>query len=42
LFGEPPELDPARLVWMELQSKLSQSFPKVLQETICFCLVLES
>jgi hypothetical protein len=42
LFGKPPELDPARLVGMELQSKLSQSFSKVLQETIRFGLVLES
>ena len=41
-FGKPPELDPARLVGMELQSKLSQSFSKVLQETIRFGLVLES
>src|SRR6266702_2704969 len=42
LFGKPPELDPARLFWMERQSKLSQSFPKVLQESIRFGLVLES
>jgi len=27
---------------MELQSKRSQPFPKVFQETICFCLMLES
>jgi hypothetical protein len=26
-FGKPPELDPARLFWMQLQSKLFQSFP---------------
>jgi hypothetical protein len=42
LFGKSAKLDPARLVGMELQSKLSQSFPKVLQETIRFSLVLES
>jgi hypothetical protein len=42
LFGKPPELNPARLVGMELQAKLSQPFPKVLQETIGFCLMLES
>ena len=30
IFGEPPELDPARFVWMEFQSKLPQPFPKVL------------
>src|SRR5437660_8914856 len=27
LFGKPSELDPARLFWMELQSKLCQSLP---------------
>jgi hypothetical protein len=42
LFGESIELDPARFIWMELQPKLSQSFPKVLQKTIGFRLVLES
>ena len=41
-FGRPPELNPARFVGMEFQPKLSQTFPKVLQETICFCLMLES
>jgi hypothetical protein len=30
IFGKPPELDPARFIWMEFQSKLSQPFPKVL------------
>ena len=42
LFGKSAKLDPARLVGVELQSKLSRSFPKVLQETIRFSLVLES
>lgn len=42
LFGEPPELDPARLVWMEFQPKLPQPFPEILQEAICFRLVLSS
>jgi hypothetical protein len=27
LFSKPAELDPARFIWMQLQSKLSQSFP---------------
>jgi len=27
LFGKPPELDPARLIWVEFQSKLPQTFP---------------
>jgi len=27
LFGKPPDLDPARLFWMELRSKLCQSLP---------------
>jgi hypothetical protein len=30
IFGEPPELDPARFFWMQSQPKLSQPFPKVL------------
>ena len=42
LLGKPAELDPTRFIWMELQPKLSQSFPKVLQKTIGFRLVLES
>jgi hypothetical protein len=29
-FGIPPELDPARFIWMQFQPKLSQPFPKVL------------
>jgi len=42
LFGKPPELDPARLVWMEFQPKLPQPFPEILQKAVCLCLVLES
>jgi len=42
LFGEPPELDPARLVWMEFQPKLPQPFPEILQKTVCFRSVLET
>jgi len=26
LFSKPAELDPARFIWMEFQSKLPQSF----------------
>jgi hypothetical protein len=42
LFGKPPELDPARLVWMEFQAKLSQPFPETLQKTVCVSLMLEA
>ncbi len=42
LFGVPPELDPARLVRMEFQAKLPQSFPEILQKAIRFRLVLET
>src|SRR5215831_19237170 len=40
-FGVPPELDPARLVRMQFQSKLPQPFPKILQKTVGFGLDLE-
>jgi hypothetical protein len=33
-FGEPPELNPARFVWVQFQSKLSQPFPQFRQESI--------
>ena len=42
LFGKSAKLDPARLVRMELQPKLSQTLPQVLQEVICVRLILES
>ena len=29
-FGKLPELNPARLIWVQFQPKLSQPFPKVL------------
>ncbi|HEY6273156.1 MAG TPA: hypothetical protein VIX19_14335, partial [Terriglobales bacterium] len=32
--GKPPELDPARLVGMEFQSKFPQPFPQILQESV--------
>jgi len=41
-FGVPPELDPARFVRMQFQSKLPQPFPEVLQATVGFRLRLES
>ena len=42
LFGESAELDPSRFIWLELQSKLSHSFPKIFQKAIGFGLMLES
>ncbi len=42
LFGKPPELNPARFVWVQFQPKLPQPFPEIFQETVCFGLVLES
>jgi hypothetical protein len=42
LFGKSTELNPARFVGMEFQPKLPQPFPKILQKTICFGLMLES
>ena len=42
LFGIPAELDPARLFWVEFQSKLPQTLPKILQEAICVSLILKS
>src|SRR5438128_6750657 len=40
--AKPTELNPARLVRMELQPKLSQTLPQVLQKVICVRLILES
>ena len=31
-FGKPPELNPARFVWVQFQSKLQQPLPKFHQE----------
>src|SRR6516164_10266729 len=42
LFGLSPELDPARLVRMQFQSKLPQPLPEVLQKTVGLGLGLES
>jgi hypothetical protein len=41
-FGKPPELDPARLIRMKLQSKLLQPLREVFPETVRICLVLEA
>jgi hypothetical protein len=41
-FGVPPELNPARFLRMQFQSKLPQPFPEVLQEAVRFPLRLES
>src|SRR6266404_4007930 len=40
-LGTPPELDPARLIGVQFQSKLPQPLPEVLQEAVGFGLVLE-
>ena len=40
-FGKRPELDPARFVGMQFQSKLPQPFPEVFQKTGGFRLGLE-
>jgi hypothetical protein len=34
-LGEPPELNPARLVWVQFQTKLQQPLPKFHQESLC-------
>ena len=34
-LGEPPELNPARFVWVQLQPKLQQPLPKFHQESVC-------
>jgi hypothetical protein len=36
VLGKPPELNPARLVWVQFQPKLPQPFPKFRQEAVCF------
>ena len=40
-LGKRPELNPARFIRMQFQSKLPQPFPEVLQETVGFRLRLE-
>src|SRR5215813_1484683 len=41
-FGEPPELDPARLIRVKFQSKLAQTLSQILQKAIGVRLILES
>src|SRR5208337_851773 len=41
-LGVPPELNPARFVGMQFQSKLPQPLPEVLQKAVGFRLRLES
>ncbi len=39
--GKPPELNPARLVWVQFQPELLQPLPKFRQETFCIGKMLE-
>jgi hypothetical protein len=34
-FGKPPELNPARLVWVQFQPELPQPIPKFRQKSVC-------
>ena len=42
VLGKPPELNPARLVWVQFQSELTQPFPKLHQEAVCVGQMLKS
>jgi hypothetical protein len=42
LFGIPPELDPARLIRVQLQSELPQPFSQALAKTVCVRTPLEA
>jgi hypothetical protein len=42
LFGIPPELDPARLIRMQLQPELPQPFSQALAKTVCVRTPLEA
>src|SRR6266699_3650232 len=42
VLGKPPELNPARLVWVQFQPELPQSFPQVSQKTIGISQMLET
>jgi hypothetical protein len=42
LFGEPPELDPARLIWMKFQPKLPQPLPEIFPKAVCFVNLVEN
>jgi hypothetical protein len=41
-FGKPPELNPARFVWVQFQPKLPQPFLEFRQETVRFGLMLKT
>src|SRR5215469_9306296 len=41
-FGKPPELNPARFVWVQFQPELPQPFPKLRQEAICIGQMLKT
>ncbi len=41
-FGKSPELNPARLIWVQFQPELSQSFLKIDEETICVGPILKT
>ena len=41
-FGKSPELNPARLVWVQFQPELPQSSPEFCQETVCLSQVLKT
>jgi hypothetical protein len=42
VLGKPPELNPARFVWVQFQPELPQPFPIFRQEAVCFRYMLES
>src|SRR4029079_16825457 len=39
--GIAPELQQARVLWVQFQPELPQPFPQLLQEALCFCSMLE-
>ena len=41
-FGKTPELDPARLIWVELQSELLQPLREIFPEAVCVRLILKA
>ena len=41
-FGKPPELNPARFIWMQFQPELPQPFPEFLQEAVSLGPMLET
>jgi hypothetical protein len=42
VLGKPPELNPARLIWVQFQPELPQPFPKFHQEAVCFSQMLKT